>query len=107
MAIRLRVQFLIPLKYNNGKDIEQEKLFEVREKVVGLFGGITIHPFSTEGIWISPTTKIRYYDLCKMFEVSIDKSENTDKILKNLKEDLKIMFEQEEIYMVYNEITQI
>jgi len=107
MVIRLRVQFLVPLKYNDGTDVEQEKLFDVREFVVGLFGAVTIHPLSTEGIWISPKTKRRYYDTCKRFEVSIERSENTDNILKNLKEKLKEIFRQEEIYMYYDEIIQI
>lgn len=50
MVCRLKVEFLIPLKYNDGTDVEPEKLFMVKEKVVELFGGITIHPLSIEGI---------------------------------------------------------
>jgi len=38
MVKRLRVEFLIPLKYKDGTDVEPKKLFEVREKVVSLFG---------------------------------------------------------------------
>ena len=107
MVKRLKVEFLIPLKYNDGTDVEPEKLFMVKEKVVELFGGITIHPFFTEGIWIDPKTHIEYYDKCRRFEVSVEKSPEIYKTLTKLKDDLKKTFKQEEIYMYYTEITQI
>lgn len=107
MATRLEVQFLVPLKYNDGKDVEQEKIFEVRKKAVSLFGGVTVHPLSTEGVWRSPETDIVYYDTCKRFEVCVEQSIDIYEILKKLKEELKREFKQEEIYMVFHEITQI
>jgi len=54
MVRRLKVEFLIPLEYNDGTNVEPNKLFMVKEKIVELFGGITIHPLTTEGIWIDP-----------------------------------------------------
>jgi len=107
MATKLNVQFLAPLKYNDGTDVEADKLFEVREKVVGLYGAVTIHPLSTEGIWTSPKTSEVYYDICRRFEVSIPKTPNVDKDLKTLKEEFKKIFKQEEIYMTYHEVIQI
>ena len=107
MVKRLKVEFLIPLKYNDGTDVEPEKLFEVREKVVSLFGGVTIHTLSTEGIWIDPKTSQKYYDRCRRFEVLVIKSPTNLRILKDLKNQLKEILKQEEIYMVYTEITEI
>ena len=107
MTVRLKVQFLVPLKYNDGKNVEQEKFFEVREKAVSLFGGVTVDPLSTEGVWKDPKTSRVYFDSCKRFEVSIEKTSEVEKILKNLKEELKKGFKQEEIYMTYHEITQV
>ena len=106
MSKRLIVAFLIPLKYNDGTDVEPEKLFEVREKIVKLFGAVTI-PLSTEGIWIDPKTQKMYYDRCRRFEVSLKQNSENDNLLKNLKNDLKKMFKQEEIYMYYTEVTQV
>ena len=54
MVRRLKVEFLILLKYNDGTNVELNKLFMVKEKIVELFGGITIHPLTAEGIWIDP-----------------------------------------------------
>ena len=82
MVKRLKVEFLIPLKYNDGTDVEPEKLFKVREKIVSLFGGVTIHPLSTEGIWIDPKTEQKYYDRCRRFEVLVIKSPENILILK-------------------------
>lgn len=107
MVRRLKVEFLIPLKYNDGTDVEPEKLFMVKEKVVELFGGITIHPLSIEGIWIDTKTHMKYYDKCRRFEISVKESPEIYKNLKKLKDDLKEIFRQEDIYMYYSEITQI
>ena len=107
MVKRLRVEFLIPLKYNDGTNVEPEKLFEVREKLVSLFGGVTIHPLSTEGIWIDPKTDKKYFDKCRRFEILTIKNSENLRILKDLKKELKKTFKQEEIYMVYSEITEI
>lgn len=107
MVRNLKVEFLIPLKYNDGTDVEPIKLFNIKKKVVKLFGGITIHPLTTEGIWIDPKTNIKYYDKCRRFETVVKASPEIYETLKELKEDLKKTFKQEEIYMHYTEITQI
>ncbi len=107
MIRRLKVEFLIPLKYNDGTDVEPEKLFMVKEKVIDLFGGITIHPLTTEGIWIDPKTHIKYYDECRRFEIVVEESPEIYETLKKLKEDLIKTFKQEDINIYYTEITQI
>lgn len=107
MVKNLKVEFLIPLKYNDGTDVQPNKLFNVKKKVVELFGGITIHPLNTEGIWIDPKTHIKYYNECRRFETVVKESPEIYKILKGLKEYLKKTFKQKEIYMHYTEITQI
>ncbi len=107
MVKKLKVEFLIPLKYNDGTDIEPEKFLEVRRKVVNLFGAVTYSPNPTEGIWIDPKTHKRYYDKSSRFEVSVEETPEIYKTLKELKENLKKIFKQKEIYMFYTEITQI
>ena len=49
----IKVEFLLPTKYNDGGDVERKKFLEVRKIIVRLFGGVTTHPVS-KGIWISP-----------------------------------------------------
>ncbi len=108
MVRNLKVEFLIPLKYNDGTDVEPNKLFMVKEKIVELFGGFTFHPLTTtEGIWIDPKTRKKYYDKSRRFEIIVEESPEIYDILKELKEDLKKTFRQEDIHMYYTEITQI
>ena len=107
MVRRLKVDLLIPLKYNDGTNVEPNKLFMVKEKIVELFGGITIHPLTTEGIWIDPMTRIKYYDECRRFEIIAEESPKIYETLKELKENLKKIFKQKDIYMYSSEITQI
>ncbi len=104
---KLKVEFLLPLRYNDGTYIEPEKFFNVKEKVLAIFGGLTINPVPSEGIWIDPNTSIKYIDECRRFEVSVEKTPNILKILTDFKKELKEMFQQEEIYMYYTEITLV
>lgn len=50
---------------------------------------------------------MKYYDKCRRFEISVKESPEIYKNLKKLKDDLKEIFRQEDIYMYYSEITQI
>jgi hypothetical protein len=36
----------LPLKYNDGSDIEPEKLEEVQQQLMAVFGAITVSPLS-------------------------------------------------------------
>ncbi len=36
-----RYELYLPLKYNDGTDIEPEKIKAIREELLGVFGGIT------------------------------------------------------------------
>lgn len=107
MAKKLQIEFLVPLRYGNGKNVGEEKITQVRNKIVGLFGAVTIHSLATEGLWTSPKTHKKSYDECKKFEISVDKKPGIEKTLKKLKEMLKEMFEQEDIYMYSSEITTV
>lgn len=107
MAIKLRVELLVPAVYNDGSDVEQRKMLEVRKKIIDKFGAITMHPLSTEGIWIDPKTSKRYYDICRKFEVLVGKKENSEMELFELKEELIEEFDQKDIFMIYSEVVQI
>lgn len=107
MAIKLRVELLVPLRYNNGRDVEHKKLSGVTDMIVNKFGAITTYPLSTGGVWIDPRTSKRYYDICRRFEVLINKKENSEMELFELKEELIRKFDQKDIFMIYTEVVQI
>ncbi len=101
---RWRVQFLLPLKYNDGRDIEVDKFDWVRTELLDKFGGFTIYPFSLEGGWIHPTDNIKFFDRTKLFEITIKQTDENETYLKNFKEELKKKFSQHEIYMTVNTV---
>ena len=94
------LQFLLPLKYNDGSDIEPRKFDLVRQEILNKFGGFTIAPFSLDGAWIDPNSNIKYFDRTKLFEVAIDFTEENKQFLSDYKGKLKQRFRQHEIYMV-------
>lgn len=104
---RWRVQFLLPLKYNDGRDIEVDKLEWVKTEILAKFGGFTIHPFALEGGWRDPANNIKFFDRTKMFEVTIEQTDENEKYLKNFKEELKRRFDQHEIYMTVTTVNMV
>ena len=37
-----KYEIYLPLKYNDGKDIEPEKIKQIKEELIGMFGAITV-----------------------------------------------------------------
>jgi hypothetical protein len=47
-----RYEMLLPLKYNDGTDVEDEKLQETYSELVKRFGGATMEPQALQGRWV-------------------------------------------------------
>lgn len=48
---RLRYEILLPILYNDGRQIEPRKLYDAREERMALFGGITADGVVRAGSW--------------------------------------------------------
>lgn len=48
-----RYEIYLPLKYNDGNDIEAEKLEEIQQQLLAVFGAMTVSSFSApfQGTW--------------------------------------------------------
>jgi hypothetical protein len=48
-----KYEIYLPLKYNDGQEIEPEKLKEIRQQLIAVFGAITVSSLSApfEGTW--------------------------------------------------------
>jgi hypothetical protein len=48
-----RYEIYLPLKYNDGKEIEPEKIKQVREELIAKFGALTVSSLSApyQGTW--------------------------------------------------------
>ena len=47
----VRYEILLPLKYNDGSDVEASKLLQTKEELVQKFGALTVDPHPLEGLW--------------------------------------------------------
>src|SRR5258705_12831345 len=84
----------LPLTYNDGKPIEQEKIRHVREELVAIFGSFLV-----------PYQRAWKYDGAKYIEiVKLEIMTTSDKVptrrLKNLKERLKQSLQQSDILIL-------
>ena len=110
-----KYDFYLPLRYNDGQDIEREKLDQVERELFSRFGGLTSikRDFPLRGIWGNETT---VYEDEIIILTAIDSSgnsftsledrlEETEQFITNYKEMLKIRFKQEEIFITGQDLT--
>lgn len=91
-------QLYLPLNYNDGSPIEEEKFNLTRQELVTRFGGLTNTPpgFPLQGWWQSAGTVVR--DDIVIWTVVTQGDENG--FFYTYKDLLKQRFVQEEIYIV-------
>jgi hypothetical protein len=48
-----KYEIYLPLKYNDGKEIEAEKIKRIREELISVFGALTVSSLSApyQGSW--------------------------------------------------------
>ncbi|MBC8234201.1 hypothetical protein H8E77_32030 [bacterium] len=102
-----KYDFYLPLRYNNGRDIEREKLDQVERELFSRFGGLTSikRDFPLSGIWGNETT---VYEDEIIILTTIDSPgnlEETEQFITDYKEMLKIRFKQEEILITGQDLT--
>src|SRR5262245_18167776 len=87
----------LPLKYNDGKEIEAEKIRRIKEELVDAFGGITVSPRESayKGIW--KYAGVEFIDEIIQIEVVTPGDKVTKQFLKDFKERLKKELQQVDI----------
>jgi hypothetical protein len=88
---------LLPLKYNNGEPVPLELILQTREELVQRFGGASFDPGVVEGYWVHAARL--YSDELIRVRVSAKGTADDDQFIQDYKEQLKIRFDQEEIYV--------
>jgi hypothetical protein len=48
-----RYEILLPLEYNDGTPVEQEKFDDTRNELNNRFGGVTLDSIRVSGYWLS------------------------------------------------------
>lgn len=101
----IRYEILLPLFYNDGRQIEREKFVETDDELVQAFGATSTDTVVVRGRWLYQSTI--YQD--QLVRVRIDVAETPENLqaLRNIKETLKTRFDQLDIWITGHRIDVI
>ena len=102
-----RYEIYLPLKYNDGKEIESEKIKQISEELIGRFGAITVSSRSSpyQGTW--KYGGVEYIDDIIKIDVVTSGDKITKKFLKDFKERIKKSLRQKDILITTHGIQVI
>ena len=96
-----RFEILLPLNYNDGAEIEEEKFDRTAEELCDRFGGVTQDTVRVTGTWKYGGT--RYRDI--LYRIRIDTTDPAaSSYLKAQKAIWKVRFQQLDIWITAHEI---
>jgi len=101
----IRYEILLPLFYNDGRRIEEEKFTETDQELVARFDATSTDTIIVKGHWIYQSTL--YED--KLVRVRIDTEDTPSNLefIRNYKEILKERFQQLDIWITAQQIEVI
>jgi len=102
-----KYEIYLPLKYNDGKEIEAEKIKQIREELIGVFGAVTVSSRSSpyQGTW--KYGGVEYIDDIIKVEIVTSGDKITKKFLKDFKERVKESLRQVDILITTHGIQVI
>jgi hypothetical protein len=102
-----RYDIYLPIQYNDGISIEEEKFVQVQRELFRKFGGLTSikREFPLRGMWGNETTVYEDEIIILTVVDFSDNVEETEQFITDYKEILKIRFEQEEIFITGQDLT--
>ncbi|MBC8094443.1 MAG: hypothetical protein H7Y43_01405 [Akkermansiaceae bacterium] len=92
----------LPLSYNDGRPIPEEKLKSFRKLLLDEFGGFTHFPQENEGVWKLGTTVFR--DKVVILRVLSDRPAQTRRFFSELRVELMRSLEQAEVLIVERDV---
>jgi hypothetical protein len=92
-----RYEMLLPLKYNDGRSVEDEKLYQTREELIARFDAVSFLPGVVQGTWTHEG--LRYEDDLRRVVVDVDDTPEVRQFFLDYKPILCERFQQVEIYM--------
>jgi len=95
--LKRRCEILLPLKYNDGRPVSDDKLNQTREELVSRFDGLSVQPQSILGIWVHEG--MRYEDTSVRLTLDVDDTVENRQFFLDFKATLLQRFEQMEIYL--------
>jgi hypothetical protein len=102
-----KYEIYLPLKYNDGKDVEPEKIKQVREELIAQFGALTVSSLAApyQGSWKYGGVEF-IDDIIKIEIITLD-DRKTEAFFKRFKRRLKKLLLQIDILITVQEIRTI
>jgi len=94
-----RYEILLPLRHNDGREVEAEKLLLTKNELIQKFGALTVDPHPLEGRWTQ--SGVTYEDMLLKYTVDVER--DTDEIqqfFREYKERLKQRFVQLDVWII-------
>jgi hypothetical protein len=93
-----RFEVLLPVRFNDGRDVPEKSLDEAVIEIVDQFGAVSFYRQAVEGRWRQDETEFR--DHLALLVVDVPDTAKNRKWMKVYKERWKQRLEQLEIWMV-------
>src|SRR3990170_5180410 len=97
----------LPLKYNDGREIEAEKIKQIREEWIAAFGALTVSSQSApyQGTW--KYGGVDFIDDIIKIEIITGDDRKTVRFIRRFKEHLKRVLQQIDILITEQDIRTI
>ena len=92
----------VPLKYNDGSPIKSRFFHSLQQVLLTQFGGLTFFPQPNHGFWT--VGGVTYRDEIVIYRVVTTKGRKARRFLEQRKTKLKMVLEQEEIFIVERDV---
>lgn len=93
----IRFEILLPLFYNDGRAVEDQKLVQTDDDLVALFGATSTDTVIVRGHWLYQSTI--YEDRLVRIRIDVEDTPLNWQKMRDLKEVLKVRFEQIDIWI--------
>jgi hypothetical protein len=102
-----KYEIYLPLKYNDGTEIEAEKIKQIREELIAVFGALTVSSQSApyQGSW--KYGGVDFIDDIIKIEIIAGADRKTERFFKEFKERLKRLLRQIDILITAQTIRTI
>jgi hypothetical protein len=102
-----KYEIYLPLKYNDGREIEAEKIKQIREELIVVFGALTVSSQSApyQGNW--KYGGVNFIDDIIKIEIIAGSDRKTERFFKGYKEHLKRLLKQIDILITAQNIRTI
>ncbi len=95
-------ELYFPLRHNDGSPVEEEKLAACKRLLVAEFGGLTLFPQETEGLW--RVGRYTYRDQIVIVRVLAEDEKKARSFFAGFRWQLKKELDQAEILIVERDV---